>query len=81
MKNLDTNVIPYWNLNKTEIPAALIQQMGQHDQPGKNVRGHSGSSSSGSKQVRKFIQLKQMISFILDEQWSSFDRYFLFYNI
>ena len=38
---------------------------------GKSVRGHD---VAGRKQARKFIQLKQMISFVLGDSWSTFDK-------
>ena len=64
-KCLDTDQQLFWNLNQTDVPSNLVNQL-------RAVRGQTGST----KQVRKFVQLKQMISFILGDEWSSFDRYF-----
>ena len=63
-KCLDTDQQLFWNLNQTDVPSNLVNQL-------RAVRGQTGST----KQVRKFVQLKQMISFILGDEWSSFDRY------
>ena len=62
----DTERDLFWNFNSTEVPDHIMDKL-----TGKSVRGHD---VQGRKQARKFIQLKQMISFVLGDSWSSFDR-------
>lgn len=63
---LDTDQDLFWNFNRTEVPDHIMDKL-----VGKSVRGHD---VTGRKQARKFIQLKQMISFVLGDSWSSFDK-------
>lgn len=66
-KNIsDTDQDLFWNFNRTEVPGHIMDKL-----VGKSVRGHD---VTGRKQARKFIQLKQMISFVLGDSWSSFDK-------